>query len=460
METDDYASWKNELATSLTTNHNNMFSKRQPALANRILNSPFPDTDILNYYVHPIVSSRERLLLCKPEWKEPDLNNLAGLCRTLFAWDSRRGMCKFMRSITPGYLIWKMLNSKKEASESTSLAPISLKSNTAKSSRPNLSRDNKLTHYFKSTKADIGRPQIASAEEVCGNWTATLMGIHSSRRHISTDNIEELRLSYIPSQILPYTTLGFDLSQSPVSTQLSKSLRPSKLSSAPSRSSKYPDSPEITCSDMDEVGITGEIRRYEWTPDEIQRIWVPRPYVVHAYPRKVKDWDRAQSTRKTPKRVEKQVVMIGSMDRYVRRQGSSQENTKCLPVQRNGEVRNSTSTKVVNPKGIAAQLNSAKPSKAEEITPFPESRPLYKQNLPIHVQNSMFSDSDSDSLPSPRNLLDLSQKSSKDKATESEKLRHYEGKVIGSFRESLGETLHEVEDYEGSPSSDKNFDKY
>ena len=43
----------------------------------------------------------------EPQWGKPDIVGLAELCKELFAWDSKYGMCRFMRSFT---LIWPMIH--------------------------------------------------------------------------------------------------------------------------------------------------------------------------------------------------------------------------------------------------------------------------------------------------------------------------------------------------------------
>src|SRR5271169_6640452 len=111
MNTTDYASWRQELAAVLTSNPDQTFSRRHPALAKQLLlNTSFPDTTILKYYTHPVVSSSEKLATFKPVWKKPDIPALAKLCRNLFDWEFQWGMVRLMRSITPGLVLWDIVH--------------------------------------------------------------------------------------------------------------------------------------------------------------------------------------------------------------------------------------------------------------------------------------------------------------------------------------------------------------
>ena len=185
--------WREELATSLSMNSEKKFTRRQPALAKRILESTFPDPTILSYYCHPVISSEERVSAFVPEWRKPDIPFLAELCRRLFEWDSRWGMVRFMRSITPGLLLNTIVH-RNTSSPTTDKSP------------PKSKSTGKLTDYFKSTKVSTSiNPPVQKNSD--------FIAIHGTRKHASTDTLEELRLSYIPSNLQSYLALNFDLTQ-------------------------------------------------------------------------------------------------------------------------------------------------------------------------------------------------------------------------------------------------------
>src|SRR5271156_7236182 len=112
MRTKNFEEWRSDLAVDLTTNPDNHFSRKRPSLAAKLIQSNFPEVSILNYYAKPKISAFDRFSSFEPNWNGPDINRLAGLCKELFEWNTHWGMCRFMRSFTPGYLIWELANDK------------------------------------------------------------------------------------------------------------------------------------------------------------------------------------------------------------------------------------------------------------------------------------------------------------------------------------------------------------
>jgi hypothetical protein len=77
IRTKDYKSWREELAGSLSLNISKQFSRKQPALAQRILDSSFPDITILKYY------SAQKVQGFIPGWRKRDIVTVAELCKPL-----------------------------------------------------------------------------------------------------------------------------------------------------------------------------------------------------------------------------------------------------------------------------------------------------------------------------------------------------------------------------------------
>ena len=283
MRTRDFQSWREELTAELSTNSEKKFTRRQPALAKRILESTFPDPTILSYYCHPVVSTEERVSAFVPQWRKPDIPVLAELCRRLFQWDSRWGMVRLMRSITPGLFVHSIVHRNTIAS-------------AAEKSLPRAKSTGKLTDYFKSTK---------SSAPTTVKKNSDFIAIHGTRKHVSTNTLEELRLSYVPSNVQPYLTLNFDL------TQYARPTPPSPVN----RSKESSDSKDTSDEELEEFSR----REAKWSPDEVQRIWIPKVYVERGYPKEFSDWERSEAVKKSPKKG-KQVMQVGAMDQFVRRE--------------------------------------------------------------------------------------------------------------------------------------------
>src|SRR5579862_5156619 len=226
MRTKNYNSWREELAVSLTLNPTKQFSRRQPALAQRILNSTFPDTTILKYYANPVVSSEAKVKGFVPKWSKPDVGAIADMCKELFNWDSRWGMGRFMRSFSPAYLVWMMVHEPElfiergnMTSMTTGVKNVTTRERKGKVKSGGNLENKTMTDFFKPTKSTTPS-KLGSASKSAGpssspEKTTTsktpyipdpsyILDIHSTRSHFSTDSTPELRLSYIPSIVIPY----------------------------------------------------------------------------------------------------------------------------------------------------------------------------------------------------------------------------------------------------------------
>src|SRR5271154_2731997 len=180
MTTKDYTSWRQTLALDMSSNSENRFSQKRRVLANKLLQSSFPDPTILKYYTHPVVSPETTIRQLQFEWKKPDIETLAQLCKELFEWDSKWGMCKFMRCITPGLLVWNLVNGTTITTSTPTPPPhVSkppLKGKTAQT-KP-------LTDFFKPTKAP---PAVKPTVQEPPKQAPQILGIHAYRTHPSTD---------------------------------------------------------------------------------------------------------------------------------------------------------------------------------------------------------------------------------------------------------------------------------
>ncbi|KAJ3524620.1 hypothetical protein NM208_g11988 [Fusarium decemcellulare] len=140
--------WRDSLIRELRTNESGFFKRRNKAL---VIPSTFPDTKILRYYTHPVVSPESSLgdirekLHKKAEIQFEDLREFT---REVFDWDYRIGAIKFVRVLSHAVLINKM-------------------------------QDQGCDH------------------------AGYVKGITGFRSHVTNDNVPEVRIQHIPLDIIP-----------------------------------------------------------------------------------------------------------------------------------------------------------------------------------------------------------------------------------------------------------------
>lgn len=149
-DTEGRKAWKASLLHELSTNENKYFRVKHKALSS-VVTEEFPNMDVLRYYTRPVVSPLDALEPLRGKvHQEPQLrlNELREFTRQTFGWDYRIGAEKFIKVLGDALLARKMLY----------------------------------------------RPEEA---------TAAIKKISTRREHFSTDAEPELRLSYVPEEIVP-----------------------------------------------------------------------------------------------------------------------------------------------------------------------------------------------------------------------------------------------------------------
>ncbi len=143
-DTDSIDAWRAELRHELTTNESGHFRTKHKSLH---IPDDFPNMEVLRYYTHPVVSPQNSLETIQQkvhQHKNVDLASLREFTRETFDWDYREGAIKFIRVLGQAMLVQNMKQSR------------------------NLIQD-----------------------------------ISKRRTHFSTDATPELRLSYIPQEVVP-----------------------------------------------------------------------------------------------------------------------------------------------------------------------------------------------------------------------------------------------------------------
>ncbi|EPS40615.1 hypothetical protein H072_5504 [Dactylellina haptotyla CBS 200.50] len=91
--------WRERLETSLKTNHEQIFIRRQP---NLVIPPQFPDPKIINYYVNPAISTARPTI----EWDiRPNLELLRDITKRKFEWS---GAGKLIRTLSEKLLSWQL----------------------------------------------------------------------------------------------------------------------------------------------------------------------------------------------------------------------------------------------------------------------------------------------------------------------------------------------------------------
>ena len=156
-----YDKWRADLAHELFTNESKFFRTKRKALQ---IPEDFPDRKVLGYYTHPVVSSLakvERLrdqIVWEGEINIPKLRNFVG---DAFEWKGKEGAKKFVRGLAPVLLLTK-LRQRGDRQDSGYDDPMLIKFN-----------------------------EMELVKSICGQ-----------RRHVTTDEVPELRVIYQPLEIV------------------------------------------------------------------------------------------------------------------------------------------------------------------------------------------------------------------------------------------------------------------
>ncbi|UNI16125.1 hypothetical protein JDV02_002592 [Purpureocillium takamizusanense] len=147
-DTNGIRDWRESLTHELRTNEQGHFRTKHRAL---VIPEDFPNIEVLRYYTHPVVSPRSTLdaVRQKVERKQTiHLEALREFTRETFDWDYKIGAIKFIRVLGQALLVQK----------------------------------------------------LSQGEANHDGWVKRISG---RRQHFSTDATPELRLAYVPEEVVP-----------------------------------------------------------------------------------------------------------------------------------------------------------------------------------------------------------------------------------------------------------------
>ncbi|KAK4042765.1 hypothetical protein C8A01DRAFT_44260 [Parachaetomium inaequale] len=270
---DGLAAWKQRLLHELRTNESRYFRTRHKALE---IPESFPDMEILRYYTHPVVSRDATIERLKAEFPPASTVDIAGLrefTRETFDWDFRNGAVKLIRVLAPSLLVQKFL--KRSACAEGHHDDLDLKQ----------------------------REESALVRAISNN----------KRTHFSTDATPELRISFVPADI--------------VKLDLGKELEEEVEAFGRSGIALNSDD-EFDEEAAEELGDEQpkSSGRKPFDPLQPDLAWIPETVAKLGVPLTVEDWEArqrakdqraaAKATRKT--RAKKTDMPVGALDKYVK----------------------------------------------------------------------------------------------------------------------------------------------
>ena len=157
--------WRERLERELTTNDSKHFRKRHKALK---IPESFPNMNVLSYYTNPVISSADKVSRLRDEIEWDSEVNIPGLrifVSEAFDWQYLSGAKKFIRGLAPALLVHRLVQ--------------------------------------RSTVGIYNDDNLKTKEL---NEKGLVKAVSSRRVHWNTDGTPELRIAYIPADIV-----GLDL---------------------------------------------------------------------------------------------------------------------------------------------------------------------------------------------------------------------------------------------------------
>lgn len=236
------AEWREDLQRELRTNESNFFRRKRTKL---VIPDEFPDMDVLRYYTHPVVSEAatiEKLRREFPSRKEIDIVGLREFAAHTFDWTFKSGALRLIKILAPSMLNQALLNMSQRV---------------------------------------IASDETGVREAI---ETGLVKAIKSRRTHFDTDATPELRISYIPKEIV----------------RLDLSAEEDAPVQAYGRSGLALNSDDEEAGTQVENGEDGNMKKV-FDPFQPDVTWVPEIVAKLGVPLTVEDWEAAQRSRQLAK---------------------------------------------------------------------------------------------------------------------------------------------------------------
>ncbi|KAH7149855.1 hypothetical protein B0J13DRAFT_471598 [Dactylonectria estremocensis] len=219
--------WRESLLHELKTNEKGFFRTRHMAL---VMPDDFPNLEVLRYYTHPVVSPISSLDAIRDKFlnqkRELYLEDLREFTRETFDWDFRIGAIKFIRVLGPTLLVKNILQ----------------------------------------------QPECTHLEKIKG-----------SRSHFSTDSTRELRVSFIPQDVVP-----IDLSK-----EVDEDIAAGRGGLALNSDDEF----EAPGNGVQTNGAPKAVVKNVYDPAEPELAWVLEAVARHSLPAAVEEWEAAEAAK-------------------------------------------------------------------------------------------------------------------------------------------------------------------
>ncbi len=270
---DGLVAWKQRLLHELRTNESGFFRTKHKALE---IPESFPNMEILRYYTHPVVSREATIDRLRTEFPRSSTVDVAGLrefTRTTFDWGFRGGAYKLVRVLAPSLLVQRFLE------------------------------------RYISLKAGQDDLVLKRKEE-----SRLVRAISSKRAHFSTDATPELRISFVPADIVK-----LDLEAEPEQEVEGYGRSGIALNS----DDEFDEEP---VEEIDGEQPKSSSAKKAFDPFQPDLVWIPEALAKLGVPLTVEDWEEkqrlkaqrvaAKGTRNT--RTKKTDMPVGALDKYVK----------------------------------------------------------------------------------------------------------------------------------------------
>ena len=276
---DGLVAWRARLLHELRTNEAGFFRTRHKALD---IPESFPNMEILRYYTHPVVSREATVDRLKREFPPSSTTDVVGLrefTRETFDWTFRIGAVKLIRVLAPNLLVQRFLE-----------------------------------RFVSPKPDDLGLKQK--------HESALVKAISSKRVHFSTDATPELRISFVPTDIVK-----LDLDAEPEEQVEAYGRSGIALNS----DDEFEEAVEEVDSEQPKSSSAGK----QFDPFQPDLVWIPETVAKLGIPLTVEDWEGKQRTRaqrvtvkgSRKTRATKTDMPVGALDKYVKVTKSAVEST-------------------------------------------------------------------------------------------------------------------------------------
>ncbi|KAK3683876.1 hypothetical protein B0T22DRAFT_431510 [Podospora appendiculata] len=271
---DALAEWRERLRHELRTNESGFFRTKHKALD---IPESFPSIEVLRYYTHPVVSRQatvDRVGGQFPATAAVNVTELREFVRETFDWSFRTGAVKYIRVLAPSLLVQLLL--------------------------------------ARAASQDILQDDLDLRQE---DESKLVRAISSRRAHSSTDATPELRITFVPADVV-----GLDLDDEPEEEVEEFGRDGIALNS----------DDEFEEEAGDEPGSSSQAKNGGKKPfDALQPdlAWLPESLVKLGTPLAIQDWEakqrakgsrtaaKAATTRQT--RSKKSDMPVGALDKFV-----------------------------------------------------------------------------------------------------------------------------------------------